>query len=114
MTSSDFWRDLANEFRGIRYGNVLTAFLEFKADKGKLCWRIAGEDDEVFRFEALARRAARGIATAETTDLLSKWLDTLKRERHLSHRQRLSLPHRLRSHWRLPPSFSPLPPSARL
>jgi DNA-binding CsgD family transcriptional regulator len=81
MASSDFWRELAKEFRAIPSGWALAAFWEcIIGDDPVGTWKITGTVASIRGFESLARRAATGIATEKTTDLLIAWLDALKQE----------------------------------
>ncbi len=78
MASSDFWRDLAAEFQRLPDGWTLAAHwgdIVGSPAFGK--WNITGTRSVVTGFEALARRAAMGVAGANTGDLFEAWLEKL-------------------------------------
>jgi hypothetical protein len=79
MADSAFWRDLAEKF---------LASPDFRADGHYVIgsgepwtWQLAGVAAEYIRaaFEALARRAASEIAVAGSPDLLTVWLEELRK-----------------------------------
>jgi len=80
MASSDFWRKRAVEFKGSRPRGGISAFLDDIPNSpthGQ--WEIIG-GTLAPAFEALARRAAEGIASEKTTDLLKAWIERLVQE----------------------------------
>jgi len=84
MANSDFWHDLAAEFRALPGGNVLRGDWDYTANSGRpYQWRFAGGDKAIHtRFEALARRAASEMPNPEYSDLLLSWLEALRKNSH--------------------------------
>ena len=82
MPTSDFWRDLAVQFRALPdpYG-MLRADGHYIIGSGVAWkWELTGGASASLRiqFAALARRGAFQIANADATDLLTVWLEALR------------------------------------
>jgi hypothetical protein len=80
MASPDFWREIANQFRNIPEATTLTAEWADLADTGVGIWFLTGSNTARYSFEALAKRAAREITRGSNSDLLSVWLNELRRQ----------------------------------
>ena len=80
MASSESWKDLAEKFRAIPEAWTLTAEWNDPYYNGIGEWSINGSRTAKYKFEALATRAGREIAKKETSNLLTAWLNELKRE----------------------------------
>ena len=87
MADPDYWRDLAADFRTLvsphgstPYRRALEAHWHQTSGSGTpVHWTIS-EDSGKAQFEALARRAARGLPELTNASLLSSWLDALRDE----------------------------------
>jgi hypothetical protein len=85
MPTSDFWRDLAVQFRALPdpYG-MLRASGHYIIGSGVAWgWELTGGASASLRtqFAALARRGAFQIENADANDLLTAWLEALRLER---------------------------------
>jgi hypothetical protein len=83
MADSAFWRELASQFLLIPdYRGELRAdgYYALRSDETWI-WKLrGGATDFIYHsFESLARKAATGIATAGAPDLLTLWLEGLRR-----------------------------------
>ena len=81
MASSDFWRDLAEQFRSI--DNAWSIRADWHNIAGELefgHWHLTGETAGIFNFKAIAARGATEIVDTRVSDLLSAWLDKLRLE----------------------------------
>jgi len=80
MVDSDFWRDLAEQFRALDPAGLLYADHDYIVNSGNVDqWQIKGADRIIrLRFEALARRAGSKIAGAHQKDPLFIWLGEVK------------------------------------
>ncbi|HEV2232641.1 MAG TPA: hypothetical protein VGV68_04460 [Terriglobia bacterium] len=78
---SEFWRNIADEFRSIPKSWWLSADrIRISGSDTPERWRLTGNAASIGAFDALARRAATKIATSEPSDLLILWLDTLRQD----------------------------------
>ena len=79
MATSEFWRDLADQFQKLHetYGALRYDWLNSDA-----AWKFTGSASGSIRrrFEALAIRGASERASAGSTDLLITWLEALRHE----------------------------------
>jgi hypothetical protein len=81
MASSDFWQDLAEQFRSINNAWSIRADWDNTAgEMGFGYWVLTGETAGILNFKALAARGAREIIDTKVPDLFSAWLDKLKLE----------------------------------
>jgi hypothetical protein len=81
MIDSDFWRDLAVQFHSVdKYDHQLAADWNQEIGGDHVRWELRGADSTKSEFDPLARRGAIKLASASSTDLLSTWLDAIKRE----------------------------------
>jgi hypothetical protein len=81
MGDSDFWRDLAKQFRALQHalGRLRAEWDYIVGSGGRGQWRLTGTDGgSVVEFEVLARRAAAGLSDAGSSDLVMVWLEVLK------------------------------------
>jgi hypothetical protein len=85
MADSTFWRDLASQFQELHdLHGTLGANWHYIVGSGVTGnWEFTGSASGSIRsqFEALARRAAFEIATSDSSDLLTTWLETLRQNR---------------------------------
>ena len=81
MAISDFWHDLAAEFRALPGANHLRGDWDYLARSGRAYeWRFVGASPSTdARFEALARRAASEMPNAEYSDALLSWLEAVRK-----------------------------------
>jgi len=86
MAISDFWHDLAAEFRALPGGSALRGDWDYAVNsraRGPCQWRFAGGDQSIHtRFEALARRAASDMPNPKYSDLLLSWLEAIRTTSH--------------------------------
>jgi hypothetical protein len=84
MAVSDFWRDLAAEFRALPGANYLRGDWDYAANSGRPHqWRLAGASPSTnARFEALARRAASEMPNPEYSDAFISWLEAVRKNSH--------------------------------
>ena len=81
MASSDFWQELAEQFRSINNAWSIRADWDNTAgEMGFGYWVLTGETAGILNFKALAARGAREIIDTKVSDLFSAWLDKLKLE----------------------------------
>ena len=83
MADSAFWRDLAAQFQRLHdHHGVLHYNWHYIVGSGNGQWEFAGSASGSVRreFEALAVRAAWGIASPGATDLLVVWFEALRRD----------------------------------
>jgi DNA-binding XRE family transcriptional regulator len=80
MADSDFWKNLAEQFRALDPSGMLRADWDYIVNSGNVDqWQIKGADRSIrVRFEALARRAGSAIAEALQKDPLFIWLADVK------------------------------------
>jgi hypothetical protein len=78
MAFSDFWRDIAIQFRTIPEAFTLSAAWANFDNVGPGKWGLQGSKAAKYSFEALATRAGKEIADASASDLLTAWLDKLR------------------------------------
>lgn len=80
MSDSEFWHDLATQFRSLDPLGTLRADWDYVIGSGVSNWRLAGGASYSVQsqFEALARRAGSAIARPQSSDLLGEWLDLLR------------------------------------
>jgi hypothetical protein len=80
MTDSDFWRELAEEFRLLRDNHgELRADRTRGRDSGLVEWTLTGGDRSArIQFEALAKRGALLVPDAHSSGLLGAWLEALR------------------------------------
>jgi hypothetical protein len=84
MPSSEFWRNLADQFLTVPSGDMLRADGHYIVGSGVPWeWRITGSPSDFVQntFESFARRGAFEIAPAGTPDLFIWWLEALRQER---------------------------------
>lgn len=81
MAVSDFWHDLAAEFRALPGCGAIRGDWDYTANGGRpYQWRFAGGDKALqARFEALARRAASEMPQPEYSDGLLSWLEAIRK-----------------------------------
>jgi hypothetical protein len=81
MVTSDFWRDLAVEFRALDPRGIIFARWDCVVKSGRPWqWQFIGGNPGLHsRFEALARRAASEMPNPEFSDLLLSWLEVLRK-----------------------------------
>jgi ribosome-binding protein aMBF1 (putative translation factor) len=84
MAVSDFWHDLAAEFRALPGGSSLRGDWDYTANSGRpYQWRFAGANPATdVRFEALARRAASEMPNPKYSDALLSWLEAVRTNSH--------------------------------
>lgn len=78
MASSDFWRDLALQFRKIPNSFALMATLNVDVETGRTHWTLAGEPTSMDEFNALAARGAREVTYQGGISLIDAWLNFLR------------------------------------
>jgi len=61
MASSDFWRDIANEFRNVPEAFSLTAIWSNSEKTGTGKWKLAGSKAAKYSFGALAPRGTQRL-----------------------------------------------------
>jgi hypothetical protein len=75
MASSDFWRDLAADFRALPlFHHLVASYYIYGGGQGH--WEFGEETD----FQALAMRAGSAVADPGAPDPLIAWLECLKQE----------------------------------
>lgn len=81
MATSDFWRDLAVEFRALDPKGIVFARWDCIIKSGRPWqWQLVGGNPGLHsRFEALARRAASEMPNPEFSDLLISWLEAIRK-----------------------------------
>jgi ribosome-binding protein aMBF1 (putative translation factor) len=78
MASSEFWRNLAEQFRSLPYAEYLSAEWQFVVGSKARTWRLVGEDYGLHsRFAALAVRGASELEQPGANNLLDTWFDAI-------------------------------------
>jgi len=79
MADSEFWRNLAEQFRTLPGAGTLRADWTYQIRSGAPSeWRFSGDASLCIQFQALARRGAAALPKVEIPDLLVAWLEVLK------------------------------------
>lgn len=84
MATSEFWRNIAAEFRALDPDAMLYGSWDCLVTGGMPCqWTLRGHTRAVqIRFEALARRAASEMPQPEFSDSLLSWLEAVRKNGH--------------------------------
>jgi hypothetical protein len=88
MDDSDFWRDLAEEFRALPdpQGSLYAEWTIMHGGELPVVGALYGQPNRSLRihFEVVARTAGAALNPPKTVNLLDAWLDFLKQEREPS------------------------------
>ena len=81
MRDSDFWHDLAAEFSALdRFDKAISASWHEEVGTGSVRWALRGAESTKVEFDPLARRAGQRYPTPQSGDLLSIWLNAIRKE----------------------------------